>query len=53
MGRWLSKEDHEKRVRRIIELKDKYNLTFVQIAARMGKHQRQVKNVYYKFKKKK
>jgi len=36
MAGWLSKEEHEKRIKRVIELRDKYNLTFDQIAARMG-----------------
>lgn len=52
MARWLSKEDHEKRARRVIELKDKYNLTFVQIAERMGMCYRLAHKIYYKFKNK-
>jgi len=53
MARWLSKKNHGKRARRIIELKDRYNLTFVKIAARMGIRQDLAKKDYYKFKKKK
>ena len=52
MARWLSKEEHEKRIKRVIELRDKYNLTFGQIAARMALHQRTVRKIYFEFRKK-
>jgi len=53
MARRLSKEEHEKRIKRVIELRDKYNLTFDQIAARMGLCQRMADKIYYEFRKKK
>ena len=52
MARWLSKEEHGKRIKRVIELRDKYNLTFDQIAARIGLHQRTVTTIYSEFRKK-
>jgi len=52
MARRLSKEEHEKRIKIVIELRDKYNLTFDQIAARMALHQRTVGRIYYEFRKK-
>ena len=52
MARWLSKEEREKRIKRVIELRDKYNLTFYQIAGRIGLHQRTVTWIYSEFRKK-
>ena len=52
MARWLSKEEREKRIKRVIELRGKYNLTFYQIAARMGLRQKTVTRIYSEFRKK-
>jgi len=52
MARWLSKKEHEKRIKRVIELRDKYNLTFDQIAERVGLCQGMAANIYCEFRKK-
>ena len=50
MGRWLSKKDYAKRAKRIVELREKDELEFADIAKRMGILQGVVEYSYRKSK---
>ena len=50
MGRWLSKEDYSIRAKRIVELREKDELEFADIARRMGILQGVVEYSYRKSK---
>jgi len=53
MGRHLSKEDYAKRAKRIVELREKDELQFSEIAHRMGILQGVVEYSYHKSKREK
>lgn len=50
MGRWLSPKDYAKRAKRIVELREKEELQFSEIARRMGILQGVVEYSYHKSK---
>lgn len=50
MGRWLSKEQYAIRAKKIVELRDKEELQFAEIARRMGILQGVVEYSYRKSK---
>jgi len=50
MGRWLPKEQYEKRAKRIVELREEEGLQFAEIAKRMGILQGVVEYSYHKSK---
>ena len=53
MGRWLSKKDYAIRAKRIVELREKEELEFADIARRMGILQGVVEYSYRKSKREK
>jgi len=52
MGRWLSKKDYAERAKRIVELREKDDMQFADIARRMGILQGVVEYSYRKSKRK-
>ena len=50
MARWLNKKDYAKRAKRIVELREKHELEFADIARRMGILQGVVEYSYRKSK---